>query len=280
MSKLCKQKTTVALSGEGADELFGGYLTYRANRISRNIRKMPRALTALGLAFFRRWPVSDEKLGFEYMATRLLEGSMMAPEFAHAYWNGTFAKEELNGLVGRPLPDSLTEVLDSLRRLPPVTDDLAPYLWLDQKYYLADDILVKSDRMSMAHSVEVRPPFLDHRLVEFAAALPASLKIRGSKQKFILKELMSDKLPPAILKRKKMGFDIPAHQWLRGPLRNLLEEAVNSGLREYGTFFQKERILQLMERHFRREINVGYHLWGLLILFLWMKKWQVQVPAA
>ena len=280
LSKLCKQKTTVALSGEGADELFGGYLTYRANRISRNIRNMPKALTALGLALFRRWPVSDDKLGLEYMATRLLEGSTMAPEFAHAYWNGTFAKEELNGLVGRPLTDSLTKVLDSFRRLPFVTDDLAPYLWLDQKYYLADDILVKSDRMSMAHSVEVRPPFLDHRLVEFAATLPASLKIRGSTQKFLLKELMSDKLPPAILKRKKMGFDIPAHQWLRGPLRKLLEEAVNSGLREYGTFFRKERILPLMERHFRREINVGYHLWGLLILFLWMKKWQVQVPAA
>ena len=185
----------------------------------------------------------------------------------------------MNGLVGRPLPDSLTEALDAFRRLPSVADDLAPYLWLDQKYYLADDILVKSDRMSMAHSVEVRPPFLDHRLVEFAATLPASLKIRGSKQKFLLKELMSDKLPAAILKRKKMGFDIPAHQWLRGPVRKLLEEAVNSGLREYGTFFRKERILPLMQRHFRREINVGYHLWGLLILFLWMKKWQVQVPA-
>ena len=279
LSKLCKQKTTVALSGEGADELFGGYLTYRANRISHNLRKLPRALTSLGLSIFRRWPRSDEKLGFEYKATRLLEGTLMAPEFAHGYWNGTFAKDEIGDVVRPPLPDALGDVLGSLRRLPPVDDDLAPYLWLDQKYYLADDILVKSDRMSMAHSVEVRPAFLDHRIVEFAATLPASLKIEGSRQKVILKELMSDKLPPAILQRPKMGFDIPAHQWLRGPLRGLLEDAVRFGMREYGTFFRKDKIAKLMDRHFQKQINVGYHLWGLLILFLWMKKWQVQVPS-
>ena len=279
LSKLCKQKTTVALSGEGADELFGGYLTYRANRISAILRKFPRALASLGLGIFRRWPRSDEKLGFEYKAMRLLEGTRMPPEFAHAYWNGTFSKDDVATLTRRPLPDALSGVLGSLRGLPKVQDDLAPYLWLDQKYYLADDILVKSDRMSMAHSVEVRPAFLDHRIVEFAATLPASLKIAGSRQKLILKELMSDKLPPAILQRPKMGFDIPAHQWLRGPLRSLLEDAVQFGLSEYGGFFRADRITVLMDRHVRKEINVGYHLWGLLILFLWMKKWQVQVPA-
>jgi len=279
LSKLCKRKTTVALSGEGADELFGGYLTYRANRISNILRKFPRALTSLGLGIIRRWPRSDEKLGFEYKAARLLEGTLMPKEFAHAYWNGTFSKEEIATLTRRPLPDALSEVLGSLRALPAVEDDLAPYLWLDQKYYLADDILVKSDRMSMAHSVEVRPAFLDHRIVEFAATLPACLKIVGSRQKLLLKELMSDKLPPAILQRPKMGFDIPAHQWLRGPLRGLLEDAVQYGLSEYGSFFRVDRITALTDRHLRKEINIGYHLWGLLILFLWMKKWQVQVPA-
>ena len=99
----------------------------------------------------------------------------------------------------------------------------------DQKYYLPDDILVKSDRMSMAHSVEVRPPYLDHRIVEFAATLPASLKIRGRRQKFLLKDIMKDKLPASILQRKKVGFDIPAHEWLRGPLRSLLVDTLNMG---------------------------------------------------
>jgi len=277
LSKLCKRKTTVALSGEGADELFGGYLTYRADRMARTIRRFPRGMVSLALGAIRRWPVSDEKMGFDYKATRLLEGCLMPPEVAHAYWNGTFAKDDIDNLVRGPMPDSLAEILGQIRTLPTVNDDLAPYLWLDQKYYLADDILTKSDRMSMAHSVEVRPPFLDHRIVEFAASLPTSLKIQGAKQKVVLKRLMADKLPQTILHRKKTGFDIPAHEWLRGPLRNLLVETMRDGLREYGSFFQKERIEKLMERHFRREINVGYHLWGFLILFLWMKKWQVAI---
>jgi asparagine synthase (glutamine-hydrolysing) len=277
LSKLCKKKTTVALSGEGADELFAGYLTYRANRISRHVRRFPRAAIATGISLLRHWPVSDEKIGFEYKVKRMLEGSLLPPERAHAYWNGTFTEEDLGEIVSQPLPSVLGPILGQLSNLDKVEDDLAPFLWLDQKYYLADDILTKSDRMSMAHSVEVRPPFLDHRIVEFAATLPAKLKIRGSQQKLVLKELMKDKLPTMILKRKKTGFDIPAHEWLRGPLRVLLEEALQFGLSEYGQLFRREGIEQLKTSHMQRKINVGYHLWGLLILFLWMKKWRVKI---
>jgi asparagine synthase (glutamine-hydrolysing) len=278
LSKLCKKKTTVALSGEGADELFGGYLTYRANRISRILRGFPRSALSMGISALRHWPVSDEKIGFDYKVKRLFEGSLMSPERAHVYWNGTFADEDLTAIVKTPLPDTLAQILGQLPNLPKVNDDLAPYLWLDQKYFLADDILTKSDRMSMAHSVEVRPPFLDHRIVEFAAALPAKLKIQGSRQKIVLRELMKDKLPPSILNRAKIGFDIPAHEWLRGPLSGLLEDSLQFGLSEYGQLFNRHAIESLKTRHLNREINVGYHLWGLLILFLWMKKWQVQLP--
>lgn len=279
LSKLSKQKTTVALSGEGADEVFGGYLTYRADSIGRSLRKLPRPLLSMGLAAIRRWPVSDEKIGFEYKATRLLEGSLMPEDAAHLYWNGTFSDDQRESLVQHPLPDTLSRIARQTQTLPKVDNGLAAFLWLDQKYYLPDDILNKSDRFSMAHSVEVRPPFLDHRIVEFAARLPSDLKIRGQEQKVVLKRLMRDKLPPGIIKRKKIGFDIPAHQWLRGPLRSLLEETIGFGLSEYGTFFRKDRIEELVRRHLRREINVGYHLWGLLILFLWMKKWCVQLEA-
>jgi asparagine synthase (glutamine-hydrolysing) len=276
LSKLCKKKTTVALSGEGADELFGGYLTYRANRFASHLRSLPRAALSMGLAALRHWPVSDEKIGFEYKVKRLFEGSLLSPERGHVYWNGTFADADKNTLVQAPLPRALDQILNQVSNLPAVDDDLAPFLWLDQKYYLADDILTKTDRMSMAHSVEVRPPFLDHRIVEFAATLPAKLKIRGSQQKVVLRKLMEDKLPPAILSRKKIGFDIPAHEWLRGPLRGLLEDSLQFGLSEYGQLFRREGIERLKKRHIRREINVGYHLWGLLILFLWMKRWQVK----
>jgi asparagine synthase (glutamine-hydrolysing) len=277
LSKLCKRKTTVALSGEGADELFGGYLTYRANRIARHLRAIPRAAVSLGLALLRHWPVSDEKIGFDYKVKRLFEGSLMSPERAHVYWNGTFADQDRSALLVEALPKTLEQILGELPNLPKVDDDLAPFLWLDQKYYLADDILTKTDRMSMAHSVEVRPPFLDHRIVEFAATLPARLKIRGSQQKIVLRELMKDKLPPAILNREKIGFDIPAHDWLRGSLRGLLEDTLQLGLSQYGQLFRRDSIELLKKRHLQREINVGYHLWGLLILFLWMKKWRVEI---
>jgi len=280
LSKLCKTKTTVALSGEGADELFGGYLTYRANRLAERARLLPRAIPRFALAGFRHWPVSDEKISFEYKMKRFLEGSLMPMARAHVYWNGTFSDAEKNALLKQKLPNSFHQLLAELDGLPRTPDDLAPYLWFDQKYFLADDILTKSDRMSMAHSVEVRPPFLDHRIVEFAAKLPASLKIRGAQQKFVLKELMKDKLPPAILQRKKIGFDIPAHEWLRGPLRSLLVDALHDGARECGDLFRADIVDRYLRLHLERKANLGYHLWGLLILFLWMKKWRIQAASS
>jgi len=280
LSKLCKTKTTVALSGEGADELFGGYLTYRANRLADRARLVPRAIPRFALAAFRRWPVSDEKISFEYKVKRFLEGSLMPSARAHVYWNGTFSDSEKSALLKRRLPNSLSQLLAEVDGLPSTPDDLARYLWFDQKYFLADDILTKSDRMSMAHSVEVRPPFLDHRIVEFAAKLPASLKIRGTQQKFVLKELMKEKLPPAILQRKKIGFDIPAHEWLRGPLRPLLVDALHDGATEYGGLFRTDVLDSYLRLHLERRANLGYHLWGLLILFLWMKKWRIQAASS
>jgi len=278
LSKLCKTRTTVALSGEGADELFAGYLTYRANRIARYIRALPSSSVRLVLSALRHWPVSDEKISFEYQLKRLLNGSLMSPEWAHVYWNGTFSDAEKQSLLWTELPGALDGMFADLRQELPGNDDLAPYLTFDQKYYLPDDILVKSDRMSMAHSVEVRPPYLDHRIVEFAATLPASLKIRGSRQKFLLKDVMKDKLPAAILHRKKVGFDIPAHEWLRGPLRSLLLDTLNTGLSEYPELFRSEAIQSHLRSHLERRVNIGYHLWGLMILFLWMTKWRIQAP--
>ena len=138
----------------------------------------------------------------------------------------------------------------TVRRAPAgARNGLGSYLRFDQQYYLADDILVKSDRMSMAHSVEVRPPFLDHRIIEFAATLPPELKIRGSKQKFLLKEAMRDKLPAAVLSRKKMGFDIPAHEWLRGVLRPMLVDTLNTGLAEYPSLFRADEVNRLLTEH-------------------------------
>ena len=285
LSKMSRTAVTVALSGEGADELFGGYLTYRANRYSEMARQFPKWSLRAALGLARWWPVSDEKISREYMLKRFLAGSMLSPEAAHVYWNGTSSGAEAADFVRTSLPASFGNVLGELRDAPAEKDGIAPYLRWDQKYFLPDDILNKVDRMSMAHSLEVRPPFLDHRIVEFAATLPTRYKIQGARQKVVLKELMKNRLPSRILARKKMGFDIPAHQWLRGPLKPLLLETMEEGLSEHGDVFRGEAIRELMRLHLERRVNAGYHLWGLMLLFLWMKKWRpragpVQAPAS
>jgi asparagine synthase (glutamine-hydrolysing) len=275
LSKLCKKRCTVAFSGEGADEIFGGYLTYRANRIAAPLRNLPPAAIDFSLRALRLWPVSNEKISLEYKLKRLLKGSLMPPERAHVYWNGTFSEAEKAALLRIPVPGALTDVLARLRASLP-GDGVAPFLEFDQQYYLPDDILVKSDRVSMAHAVEVRPPFLDHRIIEFAAGLPLDLKIRGSRQKYLLKEVMKPKLPAAIVQRGKIGFDIPAHDWFRGPLRPLLMETLASAEAEHSELFHFEAIRTYTQLHLNRRINIGYHLWGLIMLFLWMKRWNIQ----
>lgn len=275
LAKLCKKRCTVAFSGEGADEVFGGYLTYRANLIAARVKQLPPAAIRMALLSLRLWPASNEKISLEYKLKRLLQGSLMPPERAHVYWNGTFSDAEKASLLKVPLPPSLIDVLARTRTSLP-GDGIAPYLEFDQNYYLADDILVKSDRMSMAHAVEVRPTFLDHRIVEFAATLPSELKIHGSRQKYLLKELMRTKLPAPILQRKKTGFDIPAHEWFRGPLKALLMETLAAAEAEHSELFRFDAIRTYTQLHMNRSINVGYHLWGLIMLFLWMKRWNIQ----
>lgn len=273
LSKLTRGGATVALSGEGADELFGGYVTYRADQLSSYFRRLPHSLFPLAISACRMLPVSDEKISFEYKVKRFLAGCAMPPERAHVYWNGTFTDKAKQQLVESNLPPALDSLLGDLRG---AGSDLKASLWFDQKYFLADDILAKVDRMSMAHSLEVRPPFLDHRIVEFAGSLPSEMQVKGSRQKVILKDLMKGKLPPVILSRKKVGFDIPAHEWLRGPLRALMLETLVSGCNDHPELFRSQAIEELIASHLERRENVGYHLWGLMILFLWMKRWNIQ----
>jgi asparagine synthase (glutamine-hydrolysing) len=270
---MSRQQVTVALSGEGADELFGGYLTYRADRYARLARAVPAALRRTAAAAVQRWPVSDDKISFEYKLKRFLEGSLLAPEEAHVFWNGTFSSEELRGLFLKADPEPMRRLLGDV---PLAAAGLDRYLLFDQRYYLPDDILYKVDRMSMAHSMEVRPPFLDHRIVEFAAALPESYKVRGSELKFILRELMKGRLPRSILYRKKSGFDIPAHDWFRGLLKPLLLETVTEAAVRRTGLFRWRGIEAVIRDHLERRANLGYHLWGLLILFLWLKRWNIR----
>jgi asparagine synthase (glutamine-hydrolysing) len=272
LAKMTAREVTVILTGEGADELFAGYLTYKANRYSEITRKFPASWRRAALAMANRLPVSDDKISFEYKLKRFLQGSLLAPDAAHVFWNGTFTDDEKMRLFRYADPGPLAEVLKDLRP----GRGLERFLEFDQRYYLADDILYKVDRVSMAHSLEVRPPFLDDRIVDFASRLPDDFKLRGSQSKYVLRRLMEKKLPQSVLRRPKIGFDIPIHEWFRGVLRPLLLETLSEDAVASSQLFSWPFVRHLLDEHLERRANLGYHLWGLLVLFAWMKRWNIE----
>jgi asparagine synthase (glutamine-hydrolysing) len=280
LSALSRKHVTVALSGEGADELFGGYLTYAADRYAARAQNIAAPIRRGLLDLLRFWPVSNDKISLEYKVKRFLEGSLLPSDEAHLFWNGTFSSEQQKDLLLRGKSGSVSKLFDADLPASDENGSLNRYLAFDQRYYLADDILQKADRMSMAHSLEVRPPFLDHRIVEFAARLPEHMKMHGGQHKVVLKGLMRDKLPSSVLRRPKTGLDIPTHDWLRGTLRPLLMDTLSAEAIDHTNLFRRDHIEFLIKEHMERRANLGYHLWGLLILFLWIRQWNIQTSAA
>ena len=208
--------------------------------------------------------MSDDKISFEYKLKRMLAGSLLACRTKRIS-SGTARSSRTSG--GALLHQVCTATCSLARQADP--------LLVDQKYYLPDDILYKTDRMSMAHSLEVRPPFLDHRIVEFAARLPHDLKIRGSNLKYILRELMRDKLPAFCADPTKEGFDIPRITG-SGPFsKTALLDTVNRESVEATGLFHWPAVHRAIADHLDRRANYGYHLWGLLMLFLWIRRWKL-----
>jgi len=272
LSRLSAKHVTVALSGEGADELFGGYVTYLADKYARRARVVPRSLLRLSLRSANRLRASNKKIGFDYKLQRFLHGTLMDERSSHVFWNGTFSQPQRRDLM---VSQNNTHMLKLLATIP-VKGDLRRFMAFDQAYYLPDNLLVKVDRMSMAHSLEVRPAFLDHRIVEFAATLPANYCIRGRNLKLLLRYLMRDKLPQSILAKKKQGLDIPVHDWLRGHLKPLLLDTLNKKTVEETGIVHWQHLELLIKQHMERKANYGYHLWGMLMLFLWIRQWKIQ----
>ena len=275
LSHMTAEKVTVALSGEGADELFAGYLTYKADRYADFARRIPASLRKAALTCAQLLPVSDQKISFEYKLKRFLKGSLLPPQIAHIYWNGTFSEEEKRLLFRYADANPLAAVLDCMND----SSGLRRYLAYDQRYYLPDDILYKVDRISMAHSLEVRPPFLDRRIVDFTRSLPDDFKLNGMTSKYVLRRLMRGKLPPSVLQRPKIGFDIPIHEWFRGVLRPLLLDTLSEEAITRTNLFYWPAVESLLADHLARKRNVGYHLWGLMVLLLWIRKWNIETPA-
>ncbi len=272
VSKLARQHVKVALSGDGGDEVFAGYHTYAAYKLAELYKRLPRNVAAEVIpAIVRRLPVSHKKVSFDYKAKRFIEGALLPPAAGHYSWKVIFSEDAKAALYA----NNGASFEHPLRLYHRIYEDCASaevltrLQHIDMKVYLPDDILVKTDRMSMANSLEARVPFLDHRVVEFAASLPAALKLRRLTKKYILKRTMSRELPAKVLNGKKRGFNVPIAGWLRQELRDLVHEVLGpQRLKETG-FFRPEAVAAMIRDHELMRVDYSRNIWCLLVFMLW-----------
>lgn len=276
LAQFARQHVTVALTGDGGDEILAGYETYAADRIHHFFNWIPAPLTgALFRIVDRLLPVSFEKVSFDYKLRRFLEGLSYSPARAHYHWRTIFTAAEKRSLFTCELGRELLGVdpFDNFQRFDEEVADchyLDRAMYVDLKTWLVDDILVKVDRATMAHGLEARSPFLDYRLVEFAAALPVELKMRGFQKKYLLKRSQADRLPHDILFRRKQGFSAPINYWLNGSLGRQYRELTMSGRLP---FIDRESLAKLWQDHLTRKRDNGFKLLAIINLTLWAERY-------
>jgi asparagine synthase (glutamine-hydrolysing) len=273
LSRFTRGAVTVALSGDGADELLAGYQTFPADRLAR-IYRVPRALhERVVLPLAERLPVSTRDFSLEFRLKRFLRGMSAPDDVRHQAWLGSFDPERQRALLVRPTSgDPYEEVRRAFGRYPGA-DRLQRLVYLYATTYLPDDILFKVDRASMACSLEVRAPFLDYTLVEFLARVPSRLKLAGLETKVLLKRAMGGLLPPGLADRPKKGFGIPTAKWLRGDLRELLlDELSPARLRRQGLFDPGE-VGRLVADHLSGRRGLHKELRTLLVFQLWHRNY-------
>jgi len=276
VSRLARQDVTVALAGDGGDESFGGYEKYTIDRREHQVRQLvPRA----ALRLIEK--VARGRAGMLARKARTLaEGALADPATAY-YRTNTFAEDDLlRELLGEGLARTVAGYDPSQHTKAPWkkmqgADHVTAMLYTDLKTYLPDDILVKVDRMSMAHSLEVRAPLLDYRIIEFAASLPSKWKIHGSNKKYLLKKAFHKVLPPPVLHRRKHGFTVPLGEWFRHDLRGLAEEHLLG--EELEEFFSPLYLRRLWSSHQERKTDHSTLLWALLSFSLWQREYQGQI---
>ena len=279
VSRLAREEVTVALTGDGGDELFGGYETYVAQEASR---WWSRALTPLGQRFLepwiRGWRPRTAKKGWINKARRFVEGLEHDSRPGHARWR-LFAGESMRQrlFTSEAREQMVTPVGAHILELQAAAGDRDPIdreLYVDLKSYLPDNCLVKVDRMSMACSLEARVPLLDHELVELAFALPPRLKVRGRQTKPLLKKVAARHVPRECVYRPKEGFSIPIKEWLRRELRPLMEELLDPGQLQREGVFDVETIATLKREHQEGIANHSHILWSLMVFEDWRRRWR------
>jgi asparagine synthase (glutamine-hydrolysing) len=272
LSQLARRHVTVALGGDGGDEIFAGYETYTAYKLASLYRGLPAQVRAIIPPLVSRLPVSHKKVSFDYKAKRFIQSALLPPERAHYAWKEVFSEEMRSRLYAADLDGYLEDPYRVFERQFAECRGkgmLSRLQYVDLRVYLPDDILVKVDRMSMANSLEVRDPLMDHKLVEFAATIPPELHLRRLCKKYLLKRAMAHRLPRQVINRKKGGFNVPIPSWLRHDLRDYVRDVLSEKrLREQG-FFNPAVVQELIREHGEMRADWSRNIWGLLVFSLW-----------
>jgi len=275
VSKMARQFVTVALSGDGGDELFAGYEHYQAQRMSR-WPLAPFGGKVVGAAVNRLKP-ADKKKGTWNKLRRFTQGFDHEGGLRHLRWMMFLSDrtkkrlyapgfvESLGGIRGLREREPFADLFDRMKGFDRTTGEL----FLDLKTYLVDDIMVKVDRMSMAVSLEAREPLLDHKLIEFAFRLPGELKLRNGDTKWIFKKTMERLLPKETVWRKKEGFSIPIKHWLKTDLKTLMEDTLGQDRLRRDGLFQPKSIRAMIDAHAAGRENYSHQLWALMVFHIW-----------
>jgi asparagine synthase (glutamine-hydrolysing) len=272
VSQLAAGEVKVALSGEGGDELFGGYYTYVADLLAPRLGWLARIASPLIEAL----PSSDAKASFDYKAKRFARAAHLPPLDRHHAWKEIFSPELRGSLLSGMASE--WDPVDLYRKRYAETAGAEPLARLqdvDLGIYLVDDLLVKTDRSSMAHSLELRVPFLDRQVADFALGLATPLKVRGTAKKRLLRQALAPLLPEEILRGPKQGFSIPLAGWLRGPLQPFARETLSPATLERQGCLDPAAVTPLLDAHCSGREDLSRQLWGLMAFTLWFDRYAV-----
>ena len=277
VSKMTRDFVTVALNGDGGDESFAGYERYVADKLADYYRRVPPFMReGIIRRIVDKLPHSTNRRNFFRRLKRFVKGISEPPERRYVRWI-CFFDNEMKGDLYTPSFKDLNREYDSVDltvkwyERADAEQFLDRTLFVDVMSYLPEDLLVKVDIASMAHSLEARSPFLDHKVMEFAASLPPNLKLRGMETKFLLKHTLSDIVPQEILQRKKMGFGVPLDVWFRNDLKEMAYDVLLDQKSIERGYFRKEYVSKMLDEHVSKQYDHSYRIWALLFLELWHK---------
>jgi asparagine synthase (glutamine-hydrolysing) len=265
VSELASREVKVCLSGEGGDELFGGYYTYAADLLAPRIGPLAR----IARPFAELLPSSNARVSFDYKAKRFTRAAHLPPLERHHAWKEIFSPELRGALRAQRRDFDPVDLLRARFAESEGAEMLARLQDVDLGIPLVDDLLVKTDRSSMAHSLEARVPFLDTVVTALALVLPRRLKVSGFNKKVLLRQAAEPLLPREVVHGRKRGFSIPAAAWLRGELEPFAREVLSSNALLSQGFFAPDVVRQLIDRHVARKEDLSRQLWGLIAFTLW-----------